>query len=101
MTKFRRMLGYLAIVSTIIGAGLLAYAFLIGPEASKQDNVVLIVTFSLWILPSLFAAVWFLTEKLIITNDKITLIRTIPKIYIFFFNTNTSSQYLSNYLFFY
>ena len=76
MTKFRRMLGYLAIVSTIIGAGLLAYAFLTGPEVSKQDNVVLIVTLSLWILPSLFAAVWFLTEKLIITNDKIE-IRTL------------------------
>lgn len=71
MTKFRKVLRILSILSVLIGISLLAYSFLVGSKASKQDTIILIVVFSLWILPSLFAAVWLFSEKLTITNDKI------------------------------
>ncbi len=71
MTKFRRTLGKMAIFAAILGVLIAAYVFWAGQSALEKRIFVAVIVLVLWIIPTIFCAIYFLTEKLVIDHEKI------------------------------
>lgn len=74
MTKFRRTLGKMAILAAVSGLFAVIYLLFIAVKGVLEDRIaVAIVVCLCWILPAIFVAIYFLTEKLTISSEKIVI----------------------------
>ena len=74
MTKFKRTLGKMAILAAFSGVFVVIYLLFFVDKTALEDRIVLAVVLGLcWILPTTFVAIYFLTEKLTISSEKIVI----------------------------
>ena len=74
MTKFRRTLGKMAILAAVSGVFMVIYLLFFVDKTALEDRIVLAIVLGLcWTLPTTFVAIYFLTEKLTISSEKIVI----------------------------
>lgn len=72
MTKFRRKLGVFAAHAAILGALAMAYILLFANKTTPENKTIVAVILAVfWIVPMVMAALWLLTEKLTIDDEKV------------------------------